>query len=94
MKEIGADIAFNYKTTSTNEILEKEGPVDVLVFPTHIITIILFCVSSETDKMCVCRYWDNVGGETLDAALVNASVGARFIVSIPYLLIAILTLIN
>jgi NADPH-dependent curcumin reductase CurA len=31
MKEIGADVAFNYKTTSTNEVLEKEGPIDVLV---------------------------------------------------------------
>lgn len=26
-------------------------------------------------------YWDNVGGETLDAALENAILGARFIVS-------------
>jgi NADPH-dependent curcumin reductase CurA len=25
------------------------------------------------------RYWDNVGGETLDAALEAANVGARFI---------------
>ena len=33
MKEIGADVAFNYKTTSTNEILDKEGPVDVSVHP-------------------------------------------------------------
>ena len=31
MKEIGADVAFNYKTTSTNEILEKEGPIDMSV---------------------------------------------------------------
>ena len=31
IKEIGADVAFNYKTTSTSEILEKEGPVDVSV---------------------------------------------------------------
>jgi NADPH-dependent curcumin reductase CurA len=31
MKEIGADVAFNYKTASANEILEKEGPVDVSV---------------------------------------------------------------
>jgi NADPH-dependent curcumin reductase CurA len=31
MKEIGADVAFNYKTASTNEILQKEGPVDVSV---------------------------------------------------------------
>ncbi|KAG6816652.1 hypothetical protein H0H87_004295 [Tephrocybe sp. NHM501043] len=54
MKSIGADVAFNYKTTSTHQVLEKEGPIDV--------------------------YWDNVGGETLDAALVAAAVGARFIV--------------
>jgi hypothetical protein len=53
MKDLGADVVFNYKTTSTNEVLEKEGPIDV--------------------------YWDNVGGETLDAALVNAAQGARFI---------------
>ena len=31
MKSIGADVVFNYKTTSTDEILEKEGPVDVSV---------------------------------------------------------------
>lgn len=54
MKEIGADVAFNYKTTSTIEVLAKEGPIDV--------------------------YWDNVGGETLDAALVAANTNARFIV--------------
>ncbi|KIM41186.1 hypothetical protein M413DRAFT_72497 [Hebeloma cylindrosporum] len=53
MKEIGADVAFNYKTTNTAEVLEKEGPIDI--------------------------YWDNVGGETLDAALDAASLGARFI---------------
>lgn len=27
------------------------------------------------------RYWDNVGGETLDAALAAAAMNARFIVS-------------
>ncbi|KAG5644331.1 putative secondary metabolism biosynthetic enzyme [Asterophora parasitica] len=53
MKSIGADVAFNYKTTSTEEVLKKNGPIDV--------------------------YWDNVGGETLDHALVAANVGARFI---------------
>ena len=31
MKELGADVAFNYKTTSTSAILEKEGPLDVCV---------------------------------------------------------------
>jgi NADPH:quinone reductase-like Zn-dependent oxidoreductase len=31
MKELGADVVFNYKTTSTNEILAKEGPIDMSV---------------------------------------------------------------
>ncbi|KAG2009421.1 alcohol dehydrogenase [Coprinopsis cinerea AmutBmut pab1-1] len=53
MKSIGADVAFNYKTTNTLEVLQKEGPIDV--------------------------YWDNVGGETLDAALEAANINARFI---------------
>ena len=55
IKSIGADVAFNYKTTNTLEVLQKEGPIDV--------------------------YWDNVGGETLDAALATATTGARFLVS-------------
>ncbi|KAL9711377.1 putative secondary metabolism biosynthetic enzyme [Leucoagaricus gongylophorus] len=54
MKEIGADVAFNYKTTDTKEVLRKEGPIDI--------------------------YWDNVGGDTLSAALDAASIGARFII--------------
>ena len=29
MKSIGVDVAFNYKTTSTAEVLEKEGPIDM-----------------------------------------------------------------
>lgn len=34
MKELGADVAFNYKTTKTSEVLRKEGPIDVyVVFP-------------------------------------------------------------
>ncbi|KAJ6506916.1 alcohol dehydrogenase [Mycena sanguinolenta] len=53
MKQIGADVAFNYKTTNTRELLEREGPIDV--------------------------YWDNVGGEILEAALDNANVHGRFI---------------
>ena len=41
---------------------------------------------SVSDKLflVLSRYWDNVGGETLDAALMNAATGARFIVSISY----------
>jgi D-arabinose 1-dehydrogenase-like Zn-dependent alcohol dehydrogenase len=49
MKEIGADVAFNYKTTSTNEILEKEGPVDVSVHPSY-----PFNYQSVTDNMFSC----------------------------------------
>jgi hypothetical protein len=31
MKEIGADVAFNYKTTDVREVLAKEGPLDMCV---------------------------------------------------------------
>ena len=31
VKSLGADVAFNYKTTSTREVLEKEGLIDVYV---------------------------------------------------------------
>ncbi|KAI0672048.1 NAD-P-binding protein [Trametes maxima] len=52
-KSIGADVAFNYKTTSVREVLAKEGPVNI--------------------------YWDNVGGEMLEAAIDHAESRARFI---------------
>jgi NADPH-dependent curcumin reductase CurA len=29
MKDIGADVTFNYKTTDTREVLAQEGPIDV-----------------------------------------------------------------
>ncbi|KAH9854530.1 NAD-P-binding protein [Lenzites betulinus] len=53
VRSLGADVAFNYKTQNTHELLEKEGPIDV--------------------------FWDNVGGETLEAALDHANRHARFI---------------
>ncbi|KAF7292632.1 NAD(P)-binding protein [Mycena indigotica] len=56
IKSLGADFAFNYKTTDTKEVLAKEGPIDI--------------------------YWDNVGGEILDAAIDAAAVNARFIVRV------------
>jgi hypothetical protein len=31
VKELGADVVFNYKTTDTKVVLEKEGPIDVYV---------------------------------------------------------------
>ncbi|KAF8215356.1 hypothetical protein K438DRAFT_1801110 [Mycena galopus ATCC 62051] len=53
MKEIGADVAFNYKTTDVREVLAKEGPIDI--------------------------FWDNVGGDTLDAAMEHAALHSRII---------------
>ncbi|KZP04315.1 NAD-P-binding protein [Athelia psychrophila] len=29
LKELGADVAFNYKTESTKEVLEREGPINI-----------------------------------------------------------------
>ncbi|KAI0750190.1 NAD(P)-binding protein [Daedaleopsis nitida] len=54
IRSLGADIAFNYKTTSTKEVLKREGPINI--------------------------YWDNVGGESLEAALEYAAQGAHFLI--------------
>ncbi len=70
MKSIGADVAFNYKTTSTQEILEKEGPIDVYVNRGPL---------SSSLTVTMFRYWDNVGGETLDLAFAYSANFARFI---------------
>ncbi|KAH9922751.1 uncharacterized protein B0H18DRAFT_1183469 [Fomitopsis serialis] len=53
LKSIGTDVAFNYKTEKTLDILQREGPINI--------------------------YWDNVGGESLEAALDAAAPHARFI---------------
>ncbi|CAL1711894.1 unnamed protein product [Somion occarium] len=53
LRSIGVDVAFNYKTTKTAEVLAKEGPIEI--------------------------YWDNVGGESLEAALEYANKNARFL---------------
>ncbi|KAF8144001.1 hypothetical protein K438DRAFT_2029327 [Mycena galopus ATCC 62051] len=53
MEEIGADVAFNYKTTDVRSVLAKEGPIDI--------------------------FWDNVGGDTLDAAMEHANLHSRII---------------
>ena len=31
VKGLGADVVFNYKTTDTRDVLEREGPIDVYV---------------------------------------------------------------
>lgn len=54
LKDLGVDVAFNYKTTKTSDVLNKEGPIDI--------------------------YWDNVGGEMLEAALAASNQRARIII--------------
>jgi NADPH-dependent curcumin reductase CurA len=71
MKEAGADVAFNYKTTNTDEVLAKEGPIDMYV---------LCYYSQMCQRTCHFSFWDNVGGETLDSALNAAALYGRFIV--------------
>ena len=33
LRSIGADVAFNYKTTNTKVVLAKEGPINLYVLP-------------------------------------------------------------
>ncbi|KAI0750179.1 NAD(P)-binding protein [Daedaleopsis nitida] len=54
VRSLGADVVFNYKTTSTMEVLKREGPINI--------------------------YWDNVGGESLEAALEYAAHNAHFLI--------------
>jgi NADPH-dependent curcumin reductase CurA len=83
LKDIGADVAFNYKTTDTREVLEKEGPIDVCVIPFLLLLIhrSLSSMTPNTDAtLLMDSYWDNVGGEILEAALDHANIYARFLV--------------
>ena len=73
MKSIGADVAFNYKEENTLEILKREGGVDMCASSCSLNPLVLTLRYS---------YWDNVGGETLDAALDAAKVNGRFIVRV------------
>lgn len=40
MKDIGVDVAFNYKTESTDEILKKHGPLDMYALHIHDIYVV------------------------------------------------------
>jgi hypothetical protein len=73
MREIGADVAFNYKSTDTREVLAREGPIDVYVPPSG-----AFLWSAH--PCGAGRYWDNVGGKMLDAALEHAALHGRILV--------------
>ena len=72
---MGVDVAFNYKSESTEEILQREGPLDVYVLSLR--TLVDY-VSLTWSYMR--SYWDGVGGQTLDLALKYANKNARFIV--------------
>ena len=78
MKSIGADVAFNYKTTSTEEVLNKHGPINVYVNALHKTLLVVLMAYLRLK-----RYWDHVGGQSLDLALGAAAPFARFVVSFP-----------
>ncbi|KAF7340530.1 PKS-ER domain-containing protein [Mycena sanguinolenta] len=74
MKEIGADVAFNYKTTDVRAVLAKAGPIDMYVEQLELDFRSMF-------KLQLARFWDNVGGDTLDAAMEFANNHSRIIAS-------------
>ncbi len=41
MKELGADVVFNYKTEDTLSVLKREGPLDVSVCMHFILSLFL-----------------------------------------------------
>ncbi|KAJ6479403.1 NAD(P)-binding protein [Mycena vitilis] len=57
MRSLGADVAFNYKTTDTRALQPEYKRNSIL--------------------KCACRFWDNVGGDTVDAAMEFAAFNAR-----------------
>ena len=71
VRSLGADVVFNYKTEDTSAVLEREGGIDMYVC-SHTSMLFLNVVPH--------RFWDNVGGKTLEAALGAAHRHARFIV--------------
>lgn len=86
MKSIGVDVAFNYKTTKTAEVLDKEGPINVCVTVWVHSRPLVPLLARRSLILLLHRYWDNVGGESLEAAIEYAAKGARFIVSFSPLL--------
>ncbi len=73
MRSLGVDVAFNYKKVSTREVLQKEGPINLCVF--HFRHRLRYTLNVDHFS-----YWDNVGGESLEAALEFAAQKAVFIV--------------
>jgi NADPH:quinone reductase-like Zn-dependent oxidoreductase len=46
MKDLGADVAFNYKTTKPGEILAKEGPIDMYAQFLRNFALYLHCLAT------------------------------------------------
>lgn len=46
----GADVVFNYKTESTKEVLQREGPLDVYVILSSCLYLLLLiqCIIQDT----------------------------------------------
>lgn len=73
MKDCGADVAFNYKTTNTKEVLKEHGPINLWVW-------FIDFVGPDSSLIVILSYWDHVGGEILDYALEAAAPSSHFVV--------------
>ena len=51
MKEVGADCVFNYKTTSTVDVLQKEGPIDMYARKLLCCEFVLLILIADTGIM-------------------------------------------
>ena len=63
LRSIGVDVPVNYKEQDVEAVLREHGPIDMYVSCTALGRAV------TTDIRY--RYWDNVAGNTLDAALLN-----------------------
>lgn len=75
MRSLGADVAFNYRSTDVAEALKKHGPL----VSSSAVLYSSFLQSPQD------IYWDNVGGASVEAAIEHAHAKARFIVHLPLL---------
>ena len=74
VKSLGADVVFNYKKEDTKAVLEREGGSDMQADRMYAPRYVML-------RAMIRSYWDNVGGQVLEAALDAAHRYARFIVS-------------
>jgi NADPH-dependent curcumin reductase CurA len=68
LRDIGVDVAFNYKTTDLDSVLKEHGPIDMYV---------LDCLDMRTIDFTCCSYWDHVGNQALETTLNHMSVSGR-----------------